>query len=596
MTQLFIRFYVSVLAVLFLAWWIYGYVSQYRFEADRARVVNEAHHSGLLMVAKRLRQETGVARLETLAEIQKRFRCSIQLRPIEELNESQRRQLEDPDVSIMIKAKEYSDTIAIGIDDVQYLRLGPFPDYMIRSIEDSIEGWIALAAERLDQAQDPEAELGVLQKEFRLGIDRHPRMELPETAQERWESGRKVVFYMRPDRRWYASTALADGESFLRFGAFPEFVRVDRPAATTTLGLVLLPAALAIALLLRPVANQLRKVETAAKAIAGGDTSARVDEKQIGSARDLAKAFNHMAARTETMLRTQRELLQAVSHELKTPLARLRFSMDLVESATEDQVRQQRLASMDAAIEDLHVLVDELISYVRAESVELVPRLEPLGVGELLPVLVANTQSLSPHVNLRIEREGQADLGCIYADRMAFQRAIGNLLSNANRFARTQIVVRAHRRPWVDASALSIDGSASRAGALSGPSAAIGPGMECIWIEIEDDGPGIPVEERERVFEPFVRLDASQQEQQESIAARGGSLGVHHHAGVGLGLAIVQRIVAQHGGSVSIVSGALGGCRVITQWPAVRWVDSEAITEADSEPDSEAIRGPVRVG
>jgi two-component system, OmpR family, sensor histidine kinase RstB len=337
------------------------------------------------------------------------------------------------------------------------------------------------------------------------------------------------------------------------------------------------------------VANQLRKVETAAKAIAGGDTSARVDEKQIGSARDLAKAFNHMAARTETMLRTQRELLQAVSHELKTPLARLRFSMDLVESATEDQVRQQRLASMDAAIEDLHVLVDELISYVRAESVELVPRLEPLGVGELLPVLVANTQSLSPHLNLRIEREGQADLGCIYADRLAFQRAIGNLLSNANRFARTQIVVRAHRRPWGDASAPSI------AGALSGPGAAIGPGMECIWIEIEDDGPGIPVEERERVFEPFVRLDASLQEQQESNAARGGSLGLHHHAGVGLGLAIVQRIVAQHGGSVSIGSGALGGCRVITQWPAIRLVDSEAISEADPEPDSEAIRGPVHV-
>jgi two-component system, OmpR family, sensor histidine kinase RstB len=565
MTLLFIRFYVSVLAVLFLAWWIYGYVSQYRFEADRARVVNEAHHSGLLMVAKRLREVTGAKQLDALAEIQKRFRCPIQLRPIEELTESQRQQLEDPNVSIFIKAKEYADTIAIGIDDLQYLRLGPFPDYMIRSIEDSIAGWITLAAERLDEAQEPDAALGELQNEFRLGVDRHPQTELPETAQERWASGRKVVFYMRPDRRWYASTALANGESFLRFGAFPEFVRVDRPAATTTLGLVLLPAALAIALLLRPVANQLRKVETAAKAIAGGDTSARVDEKQIGSARDLAKAFNHMAARTETMLRTQRELLQAVSHELKTPLARLRFSMDLVESAAEDQLRKQRLASMDAAVEDLHVLVDELISYVRAESVELVLRQEPLGVGELLPGLVATTQSMSPHFNFSIEREGQKDLGCILADRMAFQRAIGNLLSNANRFARTQVVVRAYRRWSVEASA-----SAS-------PGTSASPGCECVWIEIEDDGPGIPAADRERVFEPFVRLDASQQEQQESIAARGGSLGSHHHAGVGLGLAIVHRIVTQHCGTVSIEAGALGGCRVITRWPAVRLADSEAV-------------------
>jgi signal transduction histidine kinase len=110
--------------------------------------------------------------------------------------------------------------------------------------------------------------------------------------------------------------------------------------------------------------------------------------------------------------------------------------------------------------------------------------------------------------------------GAIFADRTGFQRAMGNLLSNAGRHAKSQVTVNAVC------------------------------GKELITVDVDDDGKGISECDRARVFEPFQRLDD----------------GTNGH-GVGLGLALVKRVVTQHGGIVEVLASPLGGCRIRTTWP-----------------------------
>ena len=535
MTQLFIRFYLGVLAVLFLAWFIYGYVIDARARADRARVVTQAHHGGMKLMVERLQESSPEDRLEAIRILQKSFRCPVELRPKSELSPSERRAITDLRTSIYLKLGDSGEGVGIGFDEATYLRMGPFSDYGLNAVEDSVQGWVRLASQRVNTATDPAQAISAIAKEFPYAVARQEAAKLPKFASDRFRAGREVVFYPLEENRWYASTQLANSGEYLQFGPFPAFVKVEQPAATTTLALVLLPAALAIAMLLRPVAKQLRQLETAAQAIAGGDLGARVDEKQLGSAQPLAAAFNHMAARTETMLRTQRELLQAVSHELKTPLARLRFAMGLVESAGTESQREERLQSMDDAVEDLNKLVEELVGYVRTESLELTPNKESIDALEAIQSAIGRAKEISPGIAFCVERATVEEDLTIHADRNAFQRAIGNLLSNAGRYARQRVVVRV---------GLNADRNGKKEESHS------------VLVEVEDDGPGIPLEDRKRVFEPFVRLKTESDEAKDRF--RG--------AGVGLGLALVHRILEQHGGMVEVGDGSNGGCVVRTYW------------------------------
>jgi signal transduction histidine kinase len=211
----------------------------------------------------------------------------------------------------------------------------------------------------------------------------------------------------------------------------------------------------------------------------------------------------------------------------------------LVESAGTESQREERLQSMDDAVEDLNKLVEELIGYVRTESLELTPNKETIDTIEAIQSAIGRTREISPGIEFGVEKAmGEGDL-TINADRNAFQRAIGNLLSNAGRYARTRVVVRV--RPCAD----------PRGGK---------EGSHSVCVEVEDDGPGIPREERKRVFEPFVRLKTERDEEQDPL--RG--------TGVGLGLALVHRILEQHDGMVEVADGSHGGCLVRTYWEPSR--------------------------
>lgn len=393
----------------------------------------------------------------------------------------------------------------------------------MRVVEQAMAGGLRIVRDRIEADTEGRSEvLRSIQQEFEYPVevvdidgDAFSQSEL-----QRLQTYNAVVFYIEGGVK--VATPVANMREAVSFGPLPSFVGPSQGELLAGLGSILLLAALAIAVLLRPVARQLREVEHTATAIAEGDLTARIDSRKVPKGQQLAAAFNTMADRTETLLRAQRELLQAVSHDLRTPLARMRFAIDLIESAKTDEERQQRLESLDKATEELDGLVGELLSYVRMETAE--SHLEPrsIKVGEAVEIALASHAALYPAIHFDVDLPALRDQ-VLQADASGLQRALANLISNACRYANRCVRV----------SASPLEG--------------------LVAIDVEDDGVGIPESQRTRVLQPFVRLD--------NEAGSGAG------RGVGLGLALVSRIVATHGGRVEIDDSSLGGCRVRTFWP-----------------------------
>jgi len=524
MTWLFIRFYVCVLIVLFLAWCIHGVVLGWHRRADRNRVIEGAHGGGARLVASKLDSVPSADRQTLVKNLQERFGYPIEIVTLDDLPTYVRRRISDGDDVVFYQEARAGGFIFTRLSGgAEVVRLGALPGPGAEYIEKGLRGGMRLAAAKLDAASpsDRDAVLAKLQRRFDYPVEIVSLDKVPRWGQWRIANGDDAVFYGNEETdQYFVITPMRNGKQVIRFGPFPNYERVERIATATTLALVLLPAALAIALLLRPVARQLRHVEHAAQAIAAGDLSARVDQRRVRSAKPLAQAFNNMAIRTEALVRTQRELLQAVSHELRTPLSRMKFAIDLIETAKDERERKRRLESLDAATEELDQLVGELLSYVRMETTEPQLDLAHVALQDTLDVLIPKHAALYPSIQFDVD-ESVREEDVVVAERAGFQRALGNLLNNAGQFATRRVTISAER--------------ADRA----------------TIVDVDDDGEGIPASERERVLEPFVRL-------------QDGSNG----RGVGLGLALVRRIVTRHGGSVEILTSPLGGCKIRTTWPA----------------------------
>ena len=242
-----------------------------------------------------------------------------------------------------------------------------------------------------------------------------------------------------------------------------------------------------------------------------GDLAARARVRPGSSIAPLAGRINDMAGRIGSLLEARKHLLLSVSHELRTPIARLEFGLELLAArhAEGQPDLQRRVDAMGADIEELKTLVNELLGLMQLDHAQALPR-QSFALAPLLHACLA--AALPRQVDAGIG----ADLGELRGDPRLLARAVGNLLGNAAKYAVARVALSAVR-----------DG-------------------EVLRIVIDDDGPGIPAGQRERVFAPFYRLEREQD---------------HAAAGHGLGLAIAARAVALHGGAIAIDDSPLGGAR-----------------------------------
>jgi signal transduction histidine kinase len=271
----------------------------------------------------------------------------------------------------------------------------------------------------------------------------------------------------------------------------------------------------------RPLWRDLEALKSATARIGGGDLEARARVTQASLLEPIATAFNAMAQRVQSLLRSHRDLEQGVAHELRTPLAQLKFDLELARTSPGGEDLVQRFEAMQGDVADLEELVNELLvlAHLR-EAPPYVPREVPARplVDEL--VRRANDEMRASGRDVRIEAEGElaSSLAC---DAKYLSRALANVMRNAVRYARSQVRLSVERRG------------------------------ERTVIVVDDDGPGVPAEQRERLFEPFTRVEGS----------RGRDSG-----GVGLGLAIVKSVAEWHGGEARITDSPLGGARVSIAW------------------------------
>ncbi len=278
--------------------------------------------------------------------------------------------------------------------------------------------------------------------------------------------------------------------------------------------------------LLLPLQRKLREVSYALNKMKSGNLSMRLEIDGKDEMALLASSYNKMSDHIQRLIESQRELMRAVSHELRTPVARIRFAMEMLADEDDYEYRLQQVEQIDKDIEALNTLIDEIMTYAKLEQGTPSLDFEQVVLYDVLDQVVVETEALK--TQKKIELLPMPENFVVDAERRYLHRVIQNLVGNAIRYCDERIVV---------SGGLDYQGQA--------------------YICVEDDGAGIPEEDRQRIFEAFSRLDDSR------TRASGG---------YGLGLSIVSRIAFWFGGTITVdESPTLGGARFTMSWPPHRY-------------------------
>lgn len=280
--------------------------------------------------------------------------------------------------------------------------------------------------------------------------------------------------------------------------------------------------------------RSLRPVEAIREQVArisAQDLSERVPvtpaDDEVGS---LARTMNDMLGRLEAAQRTQRQFVADASHELRSPITALNAGLQELADHPDPLVLPTACADLLAETARLDRLVGSLLMLARADEHGLPLHVEDVDLDD-----VAHRQRARLRRATGLAVGGRVDPVRVRGNRHQLDQVIRNLVDNAERHASSQV----HISVFAD-------------------------GSDAV-VEVSDDGPGIPVADRERVFHRFVRLDEH----------RSASLG-----GSGLGLAIVAEVVASHGGTVGVTESEAGGARLQIRLPRDPHEETEAPTTA----------------
>lgn len=260
-------------------------------------------------------------------------------------------------------------------------------------------------------------------------------------------------------------------------------------------------------LVVRLIARPLRELSNAADRIGRPGQTVTVPEEGPREVRQAAQAFNRMQARIDRLIADRTQALAAVSHDLRTPLARLRLRAGFL-----DDAETQR--QIDADLDEMDAMIGSTLAYLRGDEEQ--EEVRSADIAAMLQTLCGNAEDMGKSVIY--EGPPQARLPC---RAIALKRAFANIIDNAVKYGTSARVTLSDL------------------------------GRELV-VHVDDAGPGVPEEQLERVFQPFYRLEHSRNRR------TGGS---------GLGLAIARQAVGRHGGSVTLQNLTGGGLRASIRLP-----------------------------
>jgi signal transduction histidine kinase len=276
-----------------------------------------------------------------------------------------------------------------------------------------------------------------------------------------------------------------------------------------------------VGLWLRPLLRDLDTITASTRAFAADYREARPTAARVSNLRELAENFDTMAARLKALIQGQKELTSALSHEMRTPLARIRFALAVIGNNSGNDERAE-LAAINEDVQEIDRLIATMLNYARLDHPDTQMDWQERPADGWLRQSIE--RSRLPGIDVRIEIDERVDT--LRMDPRLMGLALSNLLVNACRHAAGSVRV------------------------------SLTHSEDDYVLQVEDDGAGIPDADRERVFKAFTRLDGSRSRD------TGGS---------GLGLAIVARIASLHGGKAAADrSESLSGARLRLRWPMAK--------------------------
>lgn len=277
-----------------------------------------------------------------------------------------------------------------------------------------------------------------------------------------------------------------------------------------------------IYVLVKTLERRMRRIKDVVVNFGPHSLESRIEIDDTDAIGDLAMGINAMATRIQHLLMDQKDITQAISHELRTPISRMKFRVEMLKETASEQA-QKYVSRLTRDISELDNLVEELLDFQLLDASHQIES-KPIMLTDLLYGLINEIYEPFEHIHLEVDTHDNQLR--VFGDESQLKRLLQNLMINAFKHAKSKVKV-------------EITSNA---------------------ICVHDDGEGVPQEQRERIFSPFVRLDSSRNKKT---------------GGFGLGLAIIERIVRLHHAQISVFESPLGGAAFIVSFPTHLRVETQ---------------------
>ncbi len=533
--SIFFRIYAGLVILVVLVA-IFGYLLVQIINYQRVQEYRESLSDGIAFIISEdvSRQQTQQQKIDWISDASDLLELPIYYLEANkvELSRTEKKRIEEQKAVVRYDANKNIAYLIIGIRDdpghLLYVQIDNLTEQQMKVLPIFI--WDYLVYYPGQEAEYIER----IQEHFYYGlkVQKIENLELDSEQIGRLRSDQSVILYR--DSATIRGTTISivspmpnsPGE-VLVMGPVPMFnwMPFQLAAGITLLSMFLL--SLGVYGLIVPMQRKLKQVNDALNTMKSGDMSLRLSVEGHDELSSLASSYNSMSDHIQRLIEAQRELMRAVSHELRTPVARIRFGMEMMADEEEYTYRLHQVELIDKDIEALNNLIDEIMTYAKLEQGMPSLNFEDIILVDVLEQVATETEALK--TKKKIELLPLSSDVIVEVERRYLHRVVQNLVGNAIRYCDNQVTI----------------------------SGGIDPNTGKAFVCVEDDGPGIPEEDRTRIFEAFARLDDSR------TRASGG---------YGLGLSIVSRIAFWFGGTIEVdQSPTLGGARFIMYWPATRF-------------------------